>query len=336
MRPMFESATLKLTGWYMLILMATSLMFSVAIYQITIIGAEIRIDHTRTFIEQDIGANTNLYIDWDHLKSGQIKEASLSLFVTLFYVNLTVLVAGGVGSLFLARRTLRPIERAHEAQSRFSSDASHELRTPLSSMRTSIEVALRDNQSTKQSFREVLNSNLEEVEKLSHMSQMLLDLSKLQYNRLEFGPVELKATLNTAIKRLNIPKKRINQDKVSNFIIHGNQVALEELMTILLDNSVKYSPKGSLISIDSKKRTRQIIIQVSNTGQGIPADKLPHIFDRFYRADKSRTGSGGHGLGLSLAKKIVELHHGELSVRSAPEQLTTFKILLPIAGSRWR
>lgn len=334
MRPMFESATLKLTGWYLLILMATSLMFSVALYQITISGASIRIDHLQSLVQEGVAPNTYAGIDWADVKASQLNEASLGLVAGLFYTNIIVLVAGGVGSFFLARRTLRPIEYAHEAQSRFSSDASHELRTPLSSMRTVIEVALRDNASTKESFREVLVSNLEEVEKLSRLSQMLLDLSKLQYDKLEFGPVELKSTIQGVLKRLLVPEKRINMDSVQNFIVHGNQEAIEELVTILIDNSLKYSPAKSVITIATMRRNRQASLQISNAGKGIPVSKLPHIFDRFYRADSSRTGGNGHGLGLSLAKKIVEIHRGELSVSSASNQPTTFTVTLPFATSR--
>lgn len=334
MRPMFESATLKLTGWYILILMATSLMFSVALYQITINGASVRVDHLQSLVEESANPEAFNNVDWVIVKSNQIGETSLTLIAGLFYTNLIVLAAGGVGSFFLARRTLRPIEYAHEAQSRFSSDASHELRTPLSSMRTVIEVALRDKTATKDSYHEVLVSNLEEVEKLSRLSQMLLDLSKLQYDKLEFGPIELKSTLQNAIKTLRAPKTRVDLGGVKNFIVHGNQDAIEELFTILIDNAIKYSPPKSVISVATQRRNRQACIEISNSGAGIPADKLIHIFDRFYRADPSRTGSGGHGLGLSLAKKIVEIHSGELSATSAPGKTTTFRVQLPFATGR--
>lgn len=334
MRPMFESATLKLTGWYILILMATSLMFSVALYQITINGASVRVDHLQSLVEESANPQAFNNVNWVVVKSNQLGETSLMLIAGLFYINIIVLVIGGVGSFFLARRTLRPIEYAHEAQSRFSSDASHELRTPLSSMRTTIEVALRDNAATKQSFREVLVSNLEEVEKLSRLSQMLLDLSKLQYDKLEFGPIELKPTIQNTLKTLQTNEKRVNIKGVKNFIVHGNQDAVEELFTILIDNAIKYSPPKSVVTVTTRRRNRQACIEVENIGDGIPADKLVHIFDRFYRADPSRTGSGGHGLGLSLAKKIVEIHSGELSATSAPGKTTTFTVLLPFATGR--
>lgn len=331
---MFESATLKLTGWYILILMATSLMFSVALYQITINGASVRVDHLQSLVEESANPQAFNNVNWVVVKSNQLGETSLMLIAGLFYINIIVLVIGGVGSFFLARRTLRPIEYAHEAQSRFSSDASHELRTPLSSMRTTIEVALRDNAATKQSFREVLVSNLEEVEKLSRLSQMLLDLSKLQYDKLEFGPIELKPTIQNTLKTLQTNEKRVNIKGVKNFIVHGNQDAVEELFTILIDNAIKYSPPKSVVTVTTRRRNRQACIEVENIGDGIPADKLVHIFDRFYRADPSRTGSGGHGLGLSLAKKIVEIHSGELSATSAPGKTTTFTVLLPFATGR--
>jgi signal transduction histidine kinase len=99
-----------------------------------------------------------------------------------------------------------------------------------------------------------------------------------------------------------------------------------------VDNAIKYSPDDTIVTISIKKKDKYASIEVKNKGKGIDAGNLPFIFDRFYRVDSSRTGGtkSGYGLGLSLAKKIVEIHHGELSVSSAVDQETVFRILLPL------
>src|SRR5690606_27239432 len=121
----------------------------------------------------------------------------------LVYLNCIVLAAGGVGAYFLARRTLRPIEEAHEAQSRFTSDASHELRTPLAAMKAELEVTLLSKELDEAETREVLESSLEEVEKLTRLSDLLLKLSRLEYDKLERAPLSLAAAAESAVKSLD-------------------------------------------------------------------------------------------------------------------------------------
>jgi two-component system sensor histidine kinase CiaH len=323
---MFQSATLKLTAWYLIILMAISIVFSFAIYEITSNEVETRLQHFEVNLQNSgfMGAPP------DSLRQKQSGQASADIAVNLLYANLFILIAGGTGSYFLARRTLRPIEEAHNAQARFSSDASHELRTPLAVMKTEIEVALRDKESTEEELRDVLSSNLEEVEKLTQLSSMLLTLSKLEHDKLEVKEFDITKLTEECIKRFAQPADRINLKSNKKLIATGNSAAITELICILLDNALKYSPDTSLVSIILSQRQQHVSFEITNTGQGISEEKLPHIFDRFYRADSSRTGGEqkGYGLGLALAKRIVEMHNGELSVTSEPGHRTTFTVLL--------
>lgn len=320
---MFRSATFQLTAWYLGILVAISLLFSVVIYSISLSEVSTRLGFIRTSFEISQPR-------YEIIRDMQLREAEANLVLSLSITNLAIWIAGGFGSYHLARRTLRPIEEAHEAQSRFTSDASHELRTPLASMKTELEVALRDQKLSIEEARELLESNLEEVNKLTSLSQMLLQLSRLEHAKLKQEKVALQPVARAVIKRLDKTSKRIRlEGKPRRVMAHPTSV--EELLTILIDNALKYSPKASPVVVRLIGDKHHMSgFEVINEGEGIPKKDLPHIFDRFYRVDQSRTGGEkkGYGLGLSLAKKIVQLHSGELSVSSGPD-ITTFQVLLP-------
>ncbi|MNL30555.1 Alkaline phosphatase synthesis sensor protein PhoR [compost metagenome] len=203
-------------------------------------------------------------------------------------------------------------------------------------MKTELEVALRDPKLSKDEMRELLTSNLEEVDKLSRLSQTLLQLSRLDYDNIPKGKLSLENIIRQTAHRFDKAGKRIEFTTTkSSPTIMANQASIEELATILIDNALKYSPADSLVSIHIGKRAQKAYFEISNTGDGIHEDVLPLIFERFYRADSSRTESGknGYGLGLALAKKIVEIHNGELSASSAPGHTTTFTVLLPLANT---
>jgi two-component system sensor histidine kinase CiaH len=325
----FQSATLKLTSWYLAILVAISLLFSIIIYS----TASNEVDSRIGVLQKSSRPLTFKpgQATFNDLRDIQVREAEGNLLASLFITNLCIWVAGGIGSYYLARRTLKPIEEAHEAQSRFTSDASHELRTPLASMKTELEVALRDSKLEKDEMRELLVSNLEEVDKLTKLSQTLLQLSQLDHENIKREKVTLNTIATAVIERYDKSGKRVELTGNKSYNVVANKSSIEELLTILLDNALKYSPRESKVSITLIGQKQMAGFEVSNGGNGIPPEILPHIFDRFYRADTSRTGGDkrGYGLGLSLAKKIVELNNGELTVSSAPGHTTTFRILLP-------
>lgn len=326
---MFASATLKLTGWYLLILTIISLIFSVLVYQLSISEVESQLGRYESGIRG--GPYEIRNFNFKALYEDQLTQAHTNIIAGLIYTNIVILVAGGIGSYVLARRTLRPIEEAHEAQSRFVSDASHELRTPLAAMTTELEVALRDPKLSKGEMKELLTSNLEEVHKLTHLSDTLLKLSKGDFASLTQTTFCLGDAAKNVVERYDKTGARIHLTVGKTTTpIHAHRPSIEELIVILVDNALKYSPDDSLISVKVSRRGAKAHLSITNTGEGIRADDLPHIFDRFYRADNSRSGNSGHGLGLSLAKQIVELHRGELTASSAPNHATTFTFLLPI------
>jgi two-component system, OmpR family, sensor histidine kinase CiaH len=324
---MFKSATVKLTTWYLAILIAISLLFSIVIYS----SASNEIDTRFGYLQRDSRMIINIPAGrFDTFRDVQVHEAQANLLASLVITNICIWLAGGVGSYYLARRTLKPIEEAHEAQSRFTSDASHELRTPLASMKTEIEVALRDPNLKPAEMKELLTSNLEEVNKLTKLSQTLLQLSQLDHDNIPQEKVNLEVIARSVIERFDKPGQRVIFSGKSHNVM-ANKAGVEELLTILLDNAIKYSPPDSKIRISIIKQKQMSGYEVINEGKGIAPEVLPHIFDRFYRADSSRTNGAkkGYGLGLALAKKIVELHNGELTVSSAVGKETTFQVLLP-------
>lgn len=328
----FESATLKLTGWYLLILMITTSLFSVIIYRMATIEVSGRLESLELRLENDPG--------WpfyaDSLRSARLnqeREAKQTIFLGLFYTNLTIWLLGGFGSYLLARRTLEPIQDMHEAQSRFTSDASHELKTPLAVMKSELELALRDPNMKKSEYKEIISSSLEEVNRLSELTHGLLQMSRLDYGSI---PLDEKVNIGSELKRvkklldssqriqLSMPKRPVVQA--------GNNSLLRDVFMVVIDNALQYSPAGSDVRITMKEGPKKSTIVVSNEGEGISKTDIDHIFDRFYRADNSRTitnGTKSYGLGLAVARKIVELHSGDITVSSTPGKTTSITISLP-------
>ncbi len=330
MNQLFQSTTLKLTGWYIAILATICLMFSIIVYQITVGELNYRLtsygEQTQGLMKQLSPRNTKFGI----IQKQELNEAKASLVAVLIYTNAVIIIIGGFGSYLLARRTLRPIEVAHEHQARFVSDASHELRTPLAAMTTELEVALRDPKLTKPEMKELLESNLEEVQRLTKLSSALLALSTGNASTLEHTPFDLVASTKMLTERYDPAGERIIiKSSKESLIVAGHQSSIEELLTILIDNALKYSPIDSHIIIRLLEH-QKAVVRISNTGSGISPEHLPRIFDRFYRADAARSGNTGHGLGLALARQISTLHKAELSVTSIPNQTTEFSFSLPI------
>lgn len=328
---MFQDATLKLTMWYLLIIMLISLLFSSLVYQYAFNDIRMRLEQfgqgipTVTIIDPTFNIR--------ELRSTQVSAASQHIMFNLILMNVIIFICGGIASFLLARKTLKPIKESHQAQSRFVSDASHEFRTPLAVMKAELEVALRAKNITNKEMRQLLASNLEEVDKLSKLSSTLLSLSRMDYASLVHEPIVLNDVIKSSLKSYTKLSNRIKfSSKSRRLIVDAHQPSLEELLSILLDNALKYSPPRSTVDVSLKKHGGKAMFQVTNLGKGIDPDDLPHIFDRFYQADNARSHSQetSFGLGLSLAKKIVELHGGELTASSAPGEKTTFSVCLPI------
>jgi signal transduction histidine kinase len=333
----FKSASLKLTTLYLIIIMSISLVFSVGFYKVS--SDEIVRGIRRKPIaarDLNLSKNTDLINEIIESQNDAIIIAKARLQANLLFINLFILIGGGLLSYYLARRTLKPIEEIHEAQSRFTADASHELRTPIAAMRLENELALSDDGLKLKDAKELLGSNIEELDKLTSLTESLLQLATLDNELLEKSKVKVKTIVQKAIERVQSDaenkKQLIKSRNLDNGFINANESTLTEALVTILDNAVKYSPEKSEILVSTKRTSNTVDFLIKDSGIGILPTDLPKIFDRFYRADISRQKNdiSGYGIGLSIAKSVAESHGGNISVDSTPEKGSTFKLSIPV------
>lgn len=216
----------------------------------------------------------------------------------------------------------------------FTADASHELRSPVSVIRTTAELALRQARGEEQ-LREDMREIQDEATRLTELIEDLLTLA-----RADGGPdaspmhnVDLSALVHEVVEQYGpaVGQRSLKVEITDpNAVVNGHAPSLRRLLVILLDNAVKHTPVDTSIQIALRGELGSLVLSVSDTGDGIPPDSLKRVFDRFYRVDSARNRSnGGFGLGLSIAKWIVESHGGSISVKSQLEAGTTFTASLP-------
>lgn len=346
---MFEHARLKLTLWYLVIIMAVSGFFSLIVYRgfTKELGRGFRIQTMHNIPERIViqrqGGFMRILPFWiypDEVPPEEFAEiialAKHRFALQLFIINGGILVLAGAAGYFLAGRTLQPIEVMVDEQKRFVADASHELRTPLTSLKTEVEVALRDKKLKLADAKNLLKSNLAEVDKMKYFTDNLLSLSRYESNGqdMTMEEVDLSEAARQAIERNSAQAKEKKITLVSDLkevVVKGSPQSLVELISILINNAIKYSSAKSEVKITVKKEKKHTVIEVSDRGIGIPEKDVPHIFDRFFRADASRAKKGidGFGLGLSIAKSIVDAHKGEISVKSEVGKGSRFTVILP-------
>jgi signal transduction histidine kinase len=270
-----------------------------------------------------------------------VEETKDRLQIILILINLGILGASSLAGYFLAGRTLRPIKEMVDEQNRFVTDASHELRTPLTSLKTATEVYLRDKNHTLEESDDLHKSNLEEINNLQTLSDNLIKLTQYQKanGNMVFADASLTDIVEEAVKKVsNLSKyKKITLlNKVKDVKIEADRQSLAEMFVVIFDNAIKYSPKNTKVTMSSSIQDRFVVIEIKDEGMGIDEKDIPHLFDRFYRVDKSRTKTdvAGYGLGLSIAKQIVDKHHGHIKIESEVGKGTTFAIQLPYAKQK--
>jgi heavy metal sensor kinase len=230
---------------------------------------------------------------------------------------------------------LARLERSFGAVRRFSADAAHELRTPLTILKGEIEVALRSSQVTTE-IQQTLKSCLEEVDRLNSLVEDLLLMARMEGNALSTRPsrINLAGVLEDAAPALNELARRVGNicrvAEAPSLWVEGYDSLLFRLVFNLAENAIKYTPKGGSIEVSLEQQNSFAVLQVKDNGPGIAPDAQEHIFDRFYRGDPAREGSGT-GLGLALVRSIVELHHGEIRLSSARGEGSCFRVTLPLA-----
>ncbi len=326
---MFKSAVVKLTAWYVGALVLVCFMFSLPLYNIASTrlrrGAEMQTDIVRRLPEPFY--NDDFIPQLEQQRERQLSKDRQELLLTFIITDGIIIILGGAAGYLFARRTLQPIQDAHEAQATFTANASHELRTPLAVMQTEIEVALRNKKLSAAEARDILASSLEEVERLRSLSDQLLGLTRAD-QPLRLQKVNLSRFVTAAVKELS---KRHNVSIATAITkdveAQVDKVLLGQALGILVDNAVNYSGEKPEILVGLAKSEDRIHLTVHDNGLGISTQDIERIFERFYRGSNATSVKpSGHGLGLSLAKDIVTRHGGSITVQSSKKTGTTFTI----------
>ncbi|PTM57750.1 sensor histidine kinase [Desmospora activa] len=246
-----------------------------------------------------------------------------------------------VAGYTLARRALVPIRRSWEAQQQFVADASHELRTPLSVIQMRTELMLKNPEQLIRENSDDISTIYRETRRMRKLVADLLTLARsdsdqLQIERKRFRLDELAEEVSQHFTELAALADLSFHTRIeSNLWCYGDRERIHQLLVILLDNAITYTPSGGTVQLSCAKKGNTLTIEVTDTGTGIAAKDLPKIFERFYRGDKARSRAhGGTGLGLSIAKWIVDEHRGQISVASIPENGTTVTVKLAAAVER--
>jgi signal transduction histidine kinase len=274
----------------------------------------------------------------------------ISFVYQLFHWLLMILVALGIVffgvatfmSVVMSKRAMIPISGAFSRQREFVADASHELRTPLSVLLSSIDAMemtiepAKEEEGGENFVGKLLSNMRQEVKRMTNLVSDLLTLARSDSNTIEtktetfdFRPHADKAL--ESVSPLAASKQiSLNLHAPATLMATGDPQRLSQLLYILLDNAIKYTPNGGEVRLSLSDEARQLCIQVQDTGIGIKQEDQDHIFERFYRADKSRSRQmGGHGLGLSIAKWIVGTHGGTIQLSSEVGKGSTFVIRIP-------
>lgn len=266
-----------------------------------------------------------------------VAESKQRIVYTLVVINGIIFVlAGGLGYI-LAGQTLLPIRKMLDEQSRFISDASHELKTPITAIKSMMEVEMRNPSMTVMEAKEALTASVSEMNKLQKLTQSLLELAQSEgKDAWKTTPVSLMTVLKDAKDRVRIVSKNKSITIILtgvDVIVRGSMDRLTDAIVILLDNAIKYSNAKTKITATVKLIKGYGKILIADHGVGIAEKDLPFIFDRFYRGDVSRSKADydGYGLGLPIAKQIIQLHNGSIDVESKKQKGTTVTVSIPVS-----
>lgn len=232
---------------------------------------------------------------------------------------------------------LERLQAGFEREQRFTADAAHELRTPLTVIKGRIDVT-RTSERTSDEYKQTLQDLEQEVDRLIRLSNGLLLLARIDRGQLPFEPlpVDLNNLLEVIVEQVQYAAESQQIKLLNNLTpdlwVQGDPDQLTSLFLNLVDNAVKYTPQGGVVWVRSNLHSDVVQVMIINTGAGIASSHLPHLFERFYRADSARLQKkSGAGLGLAIAHEIARLHGGNITADSIPNKETTFTVTLPVA-----
>lgn len=256
----------------------------------------------------------------------------IKAFLTIGVISLVILL---IISIYLTNKTIKPLKESFEKQKQFIADASHELKTPLAIIRTNTSVILSNKEANISSNIKWLNYINNQTERMGKLIDEMLTLAKLdnlneKINFINFNFSDLinnvLLTFEAVIFENNIKLESYIEEDIH---IRGDKENIKKVFIILLDNAIKYTNDNGEIYIELKQDRNKVKLIVKNTGEGIKEDNLEKIFERFYRVDDSRERkTGGYGLGLSIAKSIIDAHNGKIYAKSNLEKDTSFIVEL--------
>ncbi len=314
---LFTWARIKLTAVYLLIILIILGAYSTVLF----VG-----------LKRNIRQNTDLTQEQEHHIVEKAIDHIQALITT---IDIIMFLFAAVGSYWLAGITLRPIRNSLLAQTTFSADASHELRTPLAVMKTDIEVLLRSREPLPESATRVLQSNLEEINFMSTMTDQLLQLSRTQAVRQPMESIDLADVLHEVTQKFEALADEKNVHLkfgvIQSAFVIGNRPSIIRIVQNIIANAIAYTLAGGSVTVALRTADDVSLITVADTGIGISAKDLPHVFKRFYKVDSSRTTSASSsGLGLALAKQLAEDNHGSIAIVSELGQGTTVTVQFPV------
>jgi two-component system OmpR family sensor kinase len=282
-------------------------------------GTALRPIHRIADTAQTIGANR----DFDQRVDYTGPPDEVGRLATTFNAMLTELQAA-----------YRQAEQSLQAQRRFVADASHELRTPLTTIRGNLGLLQRRPPIVEEDKQAVVADMVDETNRLIRLVNDLLVLARSDAGRpLRNEPVPLGPLLDDICRQAKLlgAKRIIECERVPEAAVVGDRDILKQVLLILLDNALKFTPVGGTITIGAAVVDGRVAIRLRDTGPGIAPEALPHIFERFYRADASRAGTSA-GLGLAIARELVEAQQGTITVDSEIGQGSTFTVTLPLSA----
>lgn len=320
----FKKAVIVLTAYYTIGVVFVLIVFNIMVYGL--FGNSIN-------IEKSEGEHFYEYEHEDELGEGRIQAIQDDLARILLISDIAILILTLLVAYASSQKTLKPLEEAYKRQARFVADAAHELRTPLSVMQAGSEVILK-NKRTEEEYIKYIQESLEEVRRLTTLSNDLLFLASNNKKKTDaFSNVSISEICKKQIETMQhyAEKKKISiEDSIEEgLLVWGNNNDLIRLVINLLRNSIDYNREGGTVTVSLKKNHGKIILSIKDTGIGIRKEDIPYIFERFYKADNSRSRTqSGTGLGLAIVKEIVTKHQGSIKIKENPEGGTIFEVIL--------
>lgn len=269
-------------------------------------------------------------------RGGKSEDIEINEASRFFNVHLVPIKEKGDFSLLLFLQDITEEKRVETIKKDFVANVSHELRTPLASIKGYSETLIDGGMDDKETLKEFLKIIDRHATRMSRLIDDLLTLSRLESHQMTIvsAPVDLKdliLSITTGFEKQARDKGiRLNSEIPDDLPrVLGDRDRLEQVVVNLLDNAIKYTPSGGSVAVTACKNDGAVVVDIKDTGIGIPAGDIPRIFERFYRVDKARSRElGGTGLGLAIVKHIIQVHNGRLHVESSPGRGSTFSFSL--------